>query len=94
MANEISIRIYVLDEQGRAHDTNETFGIESFAGQIPAIGDTILDPGVLSHLDRSDPTNRRVWTVRNRVFNPRDLQDYVTLIVEEREGSRADPWAY
>jgi len=92
--SEISIRIYIRDDQGRAHDNSEDFGLEDFAGHLPAIGDTILDPGVLGGLDRSIAENRRIWTVRERIFNPRDLKDYVVLVVEERPGTRNDSWAY
>ena len=48
------------------------------------IGDMIIDPGVLQGLNRHEPTNRRVWDVAGRVFNPRDMADYIAFVVEER----------
>lgn len=78
------IRIYFRESDGTLVDSQQEFGSESFAGIIPAIGDMIVDPGVLQGLDRHDPKNRSVWNVVGRVFNPRDMEDYVALIVEER----------
>ena len=92
--NDITIRVYVLDDNGIPEDRRLEFELASFGGNLPAIGDTILNPGVRSGLDRSQPENRRIWTVRDRVFNPRDLTDYVVLVVSERQGSQSDTWAY
>jgi len=71
-------------------DYGHDYGPEDFAGQVPAIGDMILDPGVPVGQDRHDPRNREIWTVVGRVFNPRDNKDYVSLIVESRSGTLAD----
>ena len=68
----------------RWRTVNRKFGVESFAGVVPATGDMIVDPGVLEGLNRHEPTNRRVWDVVGRVFNPRDRADYIALVVEER----------
>ena len=81
------VRIYVRAAGGSLTDTRQEFGLESFAGQLPSIGDMILAPGVLSHLDRHEPANRTLWQVVGRIFNPRDLQTSVILIVEERPPS-------
>jgi hypothetical protein len=81
---DVHIRIYFRETDGTLEDSQQEFGIESFAGVIPAIGDMIVDPGVSQGLKRYDPNNRRVWDVVGRVFNPRDMADYVALIVEER----------
>lgn len=81
---DITIRIYTRDVDGTLVDYEQDFGVETFAGQIPAIGDMIVNPGVSQGLDRHDPSNRELWIVVGRVFNPRDLNDYVALIVEER----------
>lgn len=91
---EINVRIYVRSEDGSVADDEETFGLETFAGVLPSIGDTILDPGVFAHLDRTLPESRTVWKVVDRVFNPRDLANYVVLVVEERSATRQDTWAY
>ena len=87
-----TIRIYFRYADGKVDDGSRDFGLEDFAGFLPAIGDTILNPGVLQGLDRDIPENREIWTVVGRVFNPRDLANYVVLIVEERAGSEADGW--
>jgi hypothetical protein len=78
------IRLHYRKADGKIEDAQEDYGIESFAGFLPAVGDMILNPGVPTNLDRNDRNNRRIWTVVQRVFNPRDNHDYVALIVEER----------
>jgi hypothetical protein len=85
-----SIRILHRDPAGKIFDGGVEYGPEQFAGQVPAIGDTILDPGVIAGQDRNDPQNRSIWTVVGRVFNPRDREDAVALIVESRDGNLAD----
>jgi len=81
---DVHIRIYFRATDGTLEDSQQEFGVESFAGVIPAIGDMIVDPGVLQGLNRHEPTNRSVWDVVGRVFNPRDMADYIALVVEER----------
>ncbi len=85
-----SIRILHRDPAGKVFDGGVEFGLEQFAGQVPMVGDTILDPGVLQGQDRHMPQNRAIWTVVGRVFNPRDREDTVALIVESRDGNLAD----
>jgi hypothetical protein len=85
-----SIRILHREPDGKIFDGGVDFDPENFAGQIPAIGDTILNPGVLQGQDRRLPQNRQIWTVVGRVFNPRDSADYVSLIVESRDGTLTD----
>lgn len=89
---EVTIRIYYRHENGKVEDGQQDYSLSDFANVLPAIGDTILDPGVLVGLDRRLPENRDVWKVVDRVFNPRDLADYVVLVVEERKGSEDDTW--
>lgn len=84
------LRIHFREPDGSIHDGQVEFPLETFAGQVPAIGDTIVDPGVLQGLDRHEPQNRRVWTVVGRVFNPRDREDAVALVVEARDGNMGD----
>jgi hypothetical protein len=81
---EISVRIYYREPDGRLVDGEQDFDLSSFAGILPSIGDWIIEPGVPQGSDRREPSNRIIWTVVGRVFNPRDLEDYVALIVEER----------
>lgn len=85
-----SIRILHRDPAGNVSDGGVAFGLEQFAGQVPTIGDTIIDPGVLQGQDRHMPQNRSIWTVVGRVFNPRDREDTVALIVESRDGNLVD----
>jgi hypothetical protein len=85
-----SIRILHRDPAGKVFDGQEEYDLAQFAGQVPTIGDMILNPGVLQGLDRHDPQNRSIWTVVGRVFNPRDREDTVALIVESRDGNLAD----
>ena len=84
------IRILHRDQSGKVFDGSVDFGLEDFAGQVPGIGDMILNPGVPVGKDRHDPRNREIWTVVGRVFNPRDNGEYVSLIVESREGTLED----
>ena len=84
------IRILHRDAAGKVLDGGHDYGPEDFANQVPAIGDMILDPGVPTGSVRHDPRNREIWTVVGRVFNPRDNKDYVSLIVESRQGTLDD----
>ncbi len=65
----------------------EDFGLESFGGHLPVVGDLILDPRSDSELNRK---NRRIWNVVQRVFNPRDNADYIALVVEEQPPTGAE----
>lgn len=78
------IRVYFREADGMLVDSQQEFDIESFAGLVPGVGDMIVKPGVPQGLDRHEPSNREIWDVVGRVFNPRDMNDYVALIVEER----------
>jgi hypothetical protein len=78
------IRLHYRDGSGTIKDAQQDYGLDSFGGFLPAVGDLVLDPGVTAGLDRNARTNRRIWTVVQRVFNPRDNQDYIALVVEER----------
>lgn len=89
---DVVVRILTRDSSGKVEDWQQDFGLEDFAGFLPSVGDIIVDPGVLQGLDRNKPENRDVWTVVGRVFNPRDLKNYVSLIVEERKGTAEDAW--
>ena len=85
-----SIRILHRDPVGNISDGQQEYDLAQFAGQFPSIGDMILNPGALQGLDRHDPRNREIWTVVGRVFNPRDREDTVALIVETRDGTIDD----
>ena len=81
---DVPIKIYIRTADGSLEDSQQEFGVESFAGVVPAIGDMIVDPGGLEGLNRHELTNRRVWDVVGRVFNSRDMPDYIALVVEGR----------
>jgi hypothetical protein len=84
---DIFVRLYFQDHHGKLEDAEADYDLSLFGGVLPAAGDLILDPGVMSGLDRTEARNRRIWTVVRRVFNPRDLESYVALVVEERTPS-------
>ncbi len=85
-----SIRILHRGSDGKVFDGGVDFDPVQFAGQVPMIGDSIVDSGVPQGQNRNDPQNRTIWTVVGRVFNSRDNEDYVSLIVESRDGTLAD----
>lgn len=85
-----TIRIYFRGPDGQIEDGQQDFDLSSFAGFLPAVGDVILDPGVLRGLERHLPANRNIWTVVQRVFNPKDNDDYVALVVEAHVASAAE----
>jgi hypothetical protein len=87
---DLTIRLHYRDKAGKVEDAQNDLGLESFGGQLPMVGDLILDPGVTSGLDRRERKNRRMWTVMQRVFNPRDNADYIALVVEERQPTESE----
>lgn len=94
--SEVIVRLYQQDAAGDWHDYQRDYGLEDFAGIVPSIGDKFLEPGVLQGLDRYQAVNRRLYTVVERFFNPRDLTNYVVLVVTEsvptgREASIVSP---
>jgi hypothetical protein len=87
---DITIRLYYRDEQGHLTDHVHDFGLETFAGCVPMVGDKFLHPGVLEGKDRRDYRNRELLVVRERIFNARDLQDYIMLVCEEQPLTEAE----
>lgn len=87
---EPTIRIYRRMPDGSVHDGEEDYDRSAFAGQIPSIGDLILNPGVLTGVDRRQAQNREIWEVVGRIFNPRDLEDYIALVVETHSATDKD----
>jgi hypothetical protein len=82
---QATVRLYHRQSDGKLVDAVHDMDISDFAGFLPSVGDLILQPGVPSHVDRYEPKNRNFWVVVQRVFNPRDNDDYVALIVEDRK---------
>lgn len=83
-------RIYERAADGEIEDRQLDMSLDDFGGQCPMVGDLIVEAGVPQHLDRHEWSNRTLWTVVARVFNPRDLPDYIALVVEEREPSAGE----
>lgn len=80
----VTIRIHFRSADETIEDGLLDFGLSDFGGILPAVGDRILNPGVLQGRDRYDPLNREIWTVIGRVFNPRDEAEYIALVVDMR----------
>jgi hypothetical protein len=81
---DIVIRLHYRAANGKIEDAQQDYGLETFGGFLPAVGDQVLDPGAAAAgVDRTARQNRRMWTVVQRVFNPRDIENYVAQIVEE-----------
>ena len=76
-------------------DLKEEYDISELAGTVPAVGDFIVDPGVLGGRDRNDPANRTIYEVISRYFLPmtrgNDIS-YVAVVVKIRtaEDSESD----
>ena len=70
---------------GKIVDAVHDLTLADFAGFLPNVGDWILEPGVPTGLDRQDPKNRNIWVVVQRMFNPRDMENGVALIVEDQK---------
>lgn len=82
---EHSVRIYYTSDDGEWQDGQIDYPLSSFAGVLPAVGDLILEPGVLHGKDRHDPDNREMLEVKKRVFGARDFPNIVALLVEKRK---------
>src|SRR4051812_17662392 len=78
--SDVVIHLYCRQSNGTIEDAQHTFDLSDFGGFLPAVGDKILDPGVPASLERHVPENRRLWTVVDRVFNPRDTKDFVAQL--------------
>lgn len=81
--DELVIRIY-FENGGKVEDGSRDMGLDELGGVLPAVGDCILNSGVVQGLDRYRPENREMWEVRKRVFNPRDNSNYIALVVKAR----------
>ena len=85
------VRLHSYDEdQGRIEDMKLEFETEELAGEVPVVGDRIVDPGVPGGLDRNQPANRRIFEVIDRYFLPgahgHDMS-YVALVVKSVPGT-------
>ncbi|MEZ0061441.1 hypothetical protein ACVII1_007117 [Bradyrhizobium elkanii] len=90
VVKDLTVRLYHRSSDGKVVDAVHDMELSNFGGALPNVGDWILEPGVPSHLDRLEPKNRNFWVVVQRVFNPRDNEDYIALIVEDRAPTSAE----
>jgi hypothetical protein len=93
MMQEVLIRLFDKQSDGKLKDSGNEYELREFGGQIPSIGDFIVDPGVLSGLNRDDPLNRTVMKVVARYFQPGNSDEKracIGLVVEERRGSKVE----
>jgi hypothetical protein len=79
------LRLYHRHHDGKIVDAGHDMTLSDFAGVLPSIGDWILQPGVRQGLDQLDPKSRNIWVVVHRMFNPRDMENGIALIVENRK---------
>ena len=83
------IRLYV-EEDGQLIDMKHEFELPDLAGTVPAVGDFIVDPGVVQGQDRNNPANRTIYEVISRYFLPHAHGDglaYVAVVVNSRKAT-------
>ncbi|MGR0185500.1 hypothetical protein [Azospirillum aestuarii] len=77
-----------FDEGDRYEYARQSYEIEDI-GIVPAVGDMIVDPGVMQGLDRGEPDNRTVYEVKSRYFLPAGADGSppkISLVVKKRKG--------
>ena len=83
---DLAFRILTRRGNGMICDERFELDLAFFGGVVPVPGDLILDPGATQGADRSQPENRTLWIVRERIFNTKDLEGaYIALVVDKRE---------
>ena len=90
---EVAIRIHRTAPGGDLDDMKTEFTSEEFGNTVPAVGDLIVEPGVLSGKSRQDPANRVIYEVTARYFLPGAHGDdltYVALVVSVRQAHEAE----
>jgi hypothetical protein len=71
------LRLYSQGRDGRLEDMQHEIGLSECGGVCPAPGDHIL------------ASRDTVWDVKSRYFKSKGGDDYIVLVVEERD-ARAD----
>ncbi|XYD08801.1 hypothetical protein R1A27_28335 [Methylobacterium sp. NMS12] len=84
----VTIRLHYVEADGRAVDARRELRLDQCGGTVSAVGDEMLLPLVVGESLASAP--RQLLTVKRRIFNPRDLPDYVALVCERRPVSEAE----
>jgi hypothetical protein len=93
MAAPKTVIALFIEQRDGYYEKFDDYDLEALGGEVPAVGDLIVDPGVLQGRDRSDPGSRSVHEVAARYFLPRTTDsDYVfiALLVKERQGRREE----
>lgn len=85
---EILFRLHMYIDE-KLVDLVEEYSLSDL-GDIPKIGDHIVNPWVSSGLDRREPQNRTIYKVENRYFFPTANEEsenndwkYIVLVVTE-----------
>ncbi len=87
MSNEEThVQIFV-EKNGVHKRVAEMAQTVSGLGAAPIPGDIMVDDGVPSGLDRTDPANRTIYRVLSRYFLPHARGADICLVCEERQGS-------
>lgn len=72
---------------GDLKDMKIEFELHELADTVPAIGDFIVEPGVIVGKERNVPANRTIYEVISRYFMPGAHGDdfcYVAVVVKKR----------
>lgn len=75
------VRIYMRRDDV-IQDMSDEYGVENLAGQVPMVGDYIIDTFMDRSLDRNDPSNYGLLKVVARYFRPKGNDNYVAVVVE------------
>jgi hypothetical protein len=81
--------VYLFIERDGGYEAVDEYDLEALGGEIPAVGDLIVDPGVVQGRDRNDPANRDIYEVASRYFHPRTTDNgdvFIALLVKVRQG--------
>lgn len=85
--SKIAVRIYQADD-GVIRDMTDEYGVDNLAGQVPMVGDYIINSFMERGKDRNDPTNYGLLKVVARYFRPKGNDDYVAIVVENQQAGR------
>lgn len=90
----VIFRLHERNENGELEDLRNEFDLGDFGGTIPVVGDSILDPGVITGSPRFKHDNRTIYEVKERYFLPGKGSSlnivWIALVVEERCGLREE----
>lgn len=71
------LRLYSRGHDGRLEDLQHDIGLSECAGVCPAVGDHIVAS--------AKGSSGTLWEVKGRFFKTKGHDEYVVLIVEERD---------